>query len=376
VLLLTGIAFANSAQAQTCPATVYLASNATTADGMAGNGGYIAFTLATSTTTGSGRTCSYTRPADPNYDPFIGRNLAADEVSALPAGTNAWQVTTAAGGYRTVTCPSGIEIGPLATYVMAGGSMTPLPDNWLVTQNNVQMLAFDTRSSQPPFALRCNYQGAAIVELYVPPPTRSFSTASCAGLYTGTSLSARLAACPGLDDLLIWEDGAGHVFSHSGYSYPAWTSKQRARLDKLFEMMQSGQLSLGLDCPAPAANLWTAGQTNSAPGAPVHTEFVTQIFFTANQAFDTYAAHVAWSLYLEVNHVVPWSLLNHPPSELVEFFDARRYHTRFPARSAVYASGYANPADYPVDPGRQGLLECHLASLRGMGSGLRSACRL
>jgi hypothetical protein len=354
LLLVAGVAFANSAWAQTCPATVYLANNASTADGMRSNGGYIAFTLGTSTTTGSGRTCTYTRPADPNYDPFIGRNLAADELSAAPTGTNAWQVVTAGGGFRTVTCPTGIEIGPLATYAMAGGSMTPLPEGWLVTQNNVQALVFNTRSNQPPFALRCNYRLTTIVELYVSPPTRSFSASSCAGLYTGTSLSARLAACPGLDDLLIWQDGAGHVFSHSGYSYPAWTRAQRDRLDQLFQMMQDGEAALGLDCPSPAANLWAAGQSNSASGTPVRGELLTQIFFTANQAFDTYAAHVAWSLYLEVNHVVPWSLLNHPSSELVEFFDSRRYHTRFPARDAVYASGYANRASYPtaIEEGR------------------------
>ena len=348
VLLVIGVAFASSAQAETCPATVYLANNAATPDGMAGNGSYVSFTLATSTATGSGRTCTFTRPADPGYDPFIGRNLAAGELSATPSGANAWLVTIAGGGSRTVTCPAETEIGPLAMYAMAGGSMTPLPESWLVTRNNVQTLAFDTRSSQPPFALRCNYQGTAAVELYLPPPTRSFSVSSCPGLYTGASLSARLAACPGLDDLLIWEDGDGRVSSHSGYSYPAWTGKQRARLDQLFEMIQTGQANLGLDCPSPAANLWSAGQTNSAPNTPVRSEFVTQIFFTANQAFDTYAAHVAWSLYLEVNHVVPWSLLNHPAGELVEFFDSRRYHTRFPARSGLYPSGYANPADYPT----------------------------
>ena len=350
MLLVVVVALPGSAQAQTCPASVYLANNATTADGMRGNGGYITFTLATSTITGSGRTCTFTRPADPNYDPFIGRNLAADELSAAPSGPDAWQVATAGGKFRTVTCPARIEIGPLATYAMAGGSMTPLPESWLVTQNDVQVLAFDTRSSQPPFALRCNYHGVATVELYVAPPARSFSIASCPGLYSGSgaSLSVRLAACPGLDDLLIWEDGAGRVFSHSGYSYPAWTAAQRARLDELFEMMQTGQVNLGLDCPSPAANLWTAGQTNSAPHTPVRSEMVTQIFFTANQAFDTYAAHVAWSLYLEVNHLVPWSLLNHPSSELVEFFDARRYHTRFPARSALLDSGYNNPAAYPT----------------------------
>ena len=165
VLLVIGVAFASSAQAETCPATVYLANNAATPDGMAGNGSYVSFTLATSTATGSGRTCTFTRPADPGYDPFIGRNLAAGELSATPSGANAWLVTIAGGGSRTVTCPAETEIGPLAMYAMAGGSMTPLPESWLVTRNNVQTLAFDTRSSQPPFALRCNYQGTASVEL-------------------------------------------------------------------------------------------------------------------------------------------------------------------------------------------------------------------
>lgn len=349
-LLAVLAAFANNAAAQSCPADIYLANNAATADGMKSNGGYITFHLSTSVVTGSGHTCTYTRPTDPNYDPFIGRNLAAGEITAVPSGSNAWHVTTQGGAINTLTCPASIEIGPVAMYAPAGGAMTPIPDNWVVTQNNVQSLGFDTRSNQAPFTMRCNYrQGIGNIVMYVPPPTRSFSAASCPGLYTaGASLSARLAACPGLDDLLLWEDGAGNVYSHSGYSYPAWTVAQRTRLDQLFQMMQSGQANLGLDCPDPAANLWAAGQYNSSPGHPVRGELLTQLFFTANQAFDTYAAQVAWSLHLEVNHSVPWSLLGHPATELAEFFDSRRHHTRFPASSIVFQSGYSNPASYPT----------------------------
>lgn len=347
-LLLVTALFADVAGAQDCPAKIYLANNAATADGMHGNGGYIAFQLASSVATGSGRTCTYSRPVDPNYDPFIGRNLAADEVSAAPRENNGWVVTLAGGGTRTVTCPSRIEIGPTAYYAPSGGSMTLLPDNWLVTQNNVQSLTFDTTSSKSPFTLRCNYDGYVNVTLYVPPATRTYSAASCQGLYTpNASLSARLAACPGLDDLLLWEDGAGNVFSRSGYSYPSWTRAQIARLNQFFQMMQNGQDDLGLDCPVPADNLWTSKQYNSSPGNPVRTESASQLFFTANQAFDTYAAQVAWSLYLEVNRLVPWSLLDHPASELAEFFDSRRHHTRFPARSEVYSSGYLDPSTYP-----------------------------
>lgn len=349
VVLVAMAAFGNIARAQSCPSSIYLANNAATADGMKGNGGYIAFQLAASMATGSGSTCTYARPANSNYDPFIGRNLAADEASSTPSGSNAWQVAVTGGSSRLVACPANMQIGPVVMYTPSGGSMTPLPDNWLVTQNNVQLLNFDTRSSEPPFSLRCNYRGYGNVVLYIPPPQRSFSATSCPGLYAaGASLSARLAACPGLDDLLLWEDGSGNVFSHSGYSYPAWTATQRARLDQLFQMMQTGVADLGLDCPNPADNLWAAGQDNSSPGHPVRGEFLTQLFFTANQAFDTYAAQVAWSLYLEVNHLVPWSLLSHPATELVEFFDSRRHHTRFPARSLGFTSGYGNRASYPT----------------------------
>ena len=181
-------------------------------------------------------------------------------------------------------------------------------------------------------------------------PVRTYSSSSCAGLYGSGELSARLAACPGIEDQLIWEDGTGQLYNHSGYGMPGWTSAQVARLDALYDAIAAGNPNLGLDCPDPQQNFWSVGQTNDSNGNPVHTSFPRQLFFTANQAFDTYAAHVAWNLYLEANHLVPWSLLDHPASELVEFFDSRRYHTRFPTTAQVGSTAsFPNAQDLPVN---------------------------
>jgi len=155
-------------QALDCPSKIYLANNATTPDGMKGNGGFLTYDLASSAPRGAGKSCTYTRPDEPNWDPFIGRNLAADEASAAASG-DAWRVTLKDGGTRTVTCPATIDIGPVAMYAGPGGTMPPLPAAWHVRAGSMQTLKFDTTSNQLPFALRCNYHGVSNVVLDVAP---------------------------------------------------------------------------------------------------------------------------------------------------------------------------------------------------------------
>jgi hypothetical protein len=336
-------------QPLSCPAAIYLANGETTPDGMQGNGGFLEYTFVSTQNTGAGLTCRYTRPNDDNFAQFIGRDLNAGETSATPASANSWTVSLSGGGSTTVTCRNRAILGPLSYYRPTPvDSLVSVPSGWETTETDVQSLVFDRIETARVFDMECHYLGFTDVTVYIPPAPRTYSAASCPGLYTsGASLSTRLAACPGLQDLLLWESAAGAITSHSGHSYPSWTAQQKARLDALFAAIEANQSNLGIDCPVPAQNLWTAGQTNSG-GNPVHTFFAIQMFFTANQAFDTYAAHVAWTIYVEVNHLVPWSILNHPPVELAELFDARRHHTRFPARSFVHASGYQNPADYPT----------------------------
>jgi hypothetical protein len=56
--------------------------------------------------------------------------------------------------------------------------------------------------------------------------------------------------------------------------------------------------------------------------------------FTANQAFDTYAAAVAWSLYAEAHHLLPWSILDSPAAEVAEYYDSRYAHARITGSSS------------------------------------------
>lgn len=199
-------------------------------------------------------------------------------------------------------------------------------------------------------------------------PASVFSKTACLGMYnTSAALSTNLAQCPALEDMLTWEDGAGNRTTYSGdpspYGAPeglpapqflgGWTAAQRARLDAIYSAIQSGQSNLGLDCPVPSQALYTSRQTLDGNGNAILTENPTQLLFTANQAFDTYAASVAWILYLEINHKVRWSIFDHPSSELVEFFDSSRYHTPFVSDPTQLTDGIAGSAlpSY-IQPGR------------------------
>ncbi len=146
------------------------------------------------------------------------------------------------------------------------------------------------------------------------------------------ALSAALAGCSSLEAQIIWEDGDG-----TRTSYAHWPASKKARLDTLFDGIANGDSDLGLDCPDRKVNLWY-------DGAPV----AGALFFTANQAFDAYAANVAHALYLEMNHLVPWSIFDHRRGELAEIFDSSRYYTRILANpySATYPPGIVPGRDF------------------------------
>jgi hypothetical protein len=148
-------------------------------------------------------------------------------------------------------------------------------------------------------------------------PATTLSRTACVSLYNASaSLSVNLAQCPALETQMIWEDGAGNLFK-----YPSWPAGMVARLDQIYALLGTTPAigSLGLDCPDPAQNIIPANGTQSQGS----------LMFTANQAADTYMAQVAHTLYLEIHHLVPWSIFDHPPSELQSLFDSRWFHTRF-----------------------------------------------
>lgn len=140
------------------------------------------------------------------------------------------------------------------------------------------------------------------------------------------TLERRMAGCQDLRNSIVWETATGER-----RPYDAWTRPQKDRLNDLFARLLANAPDLGVRCPNAAANL-----SLSAPaGFPV-------MFFTADEAFDLYAAHVAHVLFLEATRAVPWSILDLPALELGELLWSDRYHTpildRHPYPAPYYPS--------------------------------------
>jgi hypothetical protein len=127
------------------------------------------------------------------------------------------------------------------------------------------------------------------------------------------TLESRLAGCDDLRSEITWETATGARILYDGWSRP-----QKDRLNQLFQRLLDGVADLGLDCPDPAANM----------ALRVRPDGATCMFLTANQAFDTYAAHVAHVFYLEATGAVPWSILDLPSAEMQELLSSDRYHVR------------------------------------------------
>lgn len=148
-------------------------------------------------------------------------------------------------------------------------------------------------------------------------------------------LEARLSECGRLRSAIVWETAGGEPVPYDG-----WTATQKDRLDALFQALARGDADLGLSCPDPA----TSYSLRPAPDGG------RTIFFTADQAFDVFAAHVAHALHLEATEAVPWSLYRLPGAELAELLSSDRYHSR------ILPSTRDDPSDpyYPshIRPGR------------------------
>ncbi len=109
------------------------------------------------------------------------------------------------------------------------------------------------------------------------------------------SLEERLSgACDYLQDEIVWETGTGERVIYRG-----WTDQQKDRIDELFQLLLENRRDLGLRCPDPSRNY----PRNMRPGG-----LTANMFFTAEEAFDIYAAHVAHVFYIEATQAVPWSI--------------------------------------------------------------------
>jgi len=121
-----------------------------------------------------------------------------------------------------------------------------------------------------------------------------------------TSLFSFLNTCPYLANQILWENG-----DRSRLTYRDWPREKKDRLDAIYQRIASRDEDLGLACPHAV--------TDGSEG-----------LYTAEEAFDMFAAQVAHALYLEINRIVPWSLLDRPVVELREFFASYQSFSRIP----------------------------------------------
>jgi len=81
-------------------------------------------------------------------------------------------------------------------------------------------------------------------------------------------------------------------------------------------------------------------------------------YFTADQAFDVYAAQVAHTIHVEVAHLVPWSIQSHPAAELDELLASSAYFARIgKSETTGYPAGIVPGRDFQEAPENDALGE-------------------
>jgi len=115
--------------------------------------------------------------------------------------------------------------------------------------------------------------------------------------------------CPRVLDALIFEPDYGDPIA-----YPSWSYAQSARLKDIFASLVRGEADLELACPDILANMAFPSQTTA-----------NSVYYTAEQAFDVFAAHAAHVLFLELTDRVPWSILSFNDGEIEELLAFDRY---------------------------------------------------
>jgi len=121
-----------------------------------------------------------------------------------------------------------------------------------------------------------------------------------------TEIDAWLTKNPVVRDRIVWIAGDGKKLS-----FPQWTHEMKQRLALFYTRQVAGERELGMALPS-LERVSKAGQA----------------YFTADEAFDAYAANVAHALHLEIKHLVPWSIAARPSEELDVLLCSERYCAR------------------------------------------------
>ena len=151
------------------------------------------------------------------------------------------------------------------------------------------------------------------------------------------ALEAFLDALPKVKSCLVWITGDGKRLPYS-----TWPDTLKSRFSELFQKLMENQKDLGMYLPS---------VDDSANGGS------NPVYYTANQAFDLFAAHAAHVLYVEYKHFVPWSLKDFPGVQLEELLQSSSYVARIKPSSNQYPEGIQPNRDFQEAPENDGLGE-------------------
>jgi hypothetical protein len=152
-----------------------------------------------------------------------------------------------------------------------------------------------------------------------------------------TELELRLKRCPAFMKTLVWQQGDGTLVP-----FPSWSILMKRRLEEIYLELCNGVAHLNLHYPS---------TQNIDPSSNC-------AYFTAEQAFDVFAAHAAHALYVEFHRLVPWSLMTRPPAELAVLFSSTSYHSIIgKSANTSYPSGIQPGRDFMEAPENNALAE-------------------
>ena len=152
-----------------------------------------------------------------------------------------------------------------------------------------------------------------------------------------TDLETLLGRLPTVKSRIIWTTGDGKKLP-----FDQWTPAMKSRISLFYQKLNAGETNLGMRLP-------TLDKIHANSG---------RAYFTADQAFDVYAAHVAHVLYVEANRLVPWSIASRPATELDVLLAGECYFSRIkPSASANYPADIQANLDFQETPENSALGE-------------------
>lgn len=135
---------------------------------------------------------------------------------------------------------------------------------------------------------------------------------------------------PRVFEHMIWANARNSMGKSIIYS-----SQNMARLTYYIALLESGQ-PFPYTAPPNATRIDYAGAD-------------TKYFYTEEQALNMWLPKIAVSLYVEVNHLVNWSIRSYTDNELAILFDGRRFLTYNISGTGMYAISYHYLAPNGVD---------------------------